>query len=47
MFSAVVWKILGPAFGDAILIRGCGLKTLLDVKHANNQESDRLLVNLH
>ncbi len=47
MISGVLWKIIVPAFGDVILTRGCGLETLLDLKHANNQESDRLLVNLH
>jgi hypothetical protein len=47
MISAVLWKIIGPAFGDVILTRGCGLETLLDLKHANNQESDILFINLH
>jgi hypothetical protein len=46
MFSTALWKIIGPAFGDVILTRGCGLETLLDVKHRNKQEFERLLVNL-
>ncbi len=47
MFSAVVYNIVGPSCEYAILARGCGLEILFDVKHANLQDSNILLVNLH
>jgi hypothetical protein len=47
MFSAVVYNIVGPPCEYAILTRGSGLETLLDAKHANLQDSNRLLVTCH
>ena len=47
MFSAVGYKVAGPPWEYAILTRGCGLETMLDVKHAHLQDSITLLVNLH
>jgi hypothetical protein len=46
MFSAVGYKVVGPPCEFAILTRGYRLETMLDVKHANLQDSITLLVNL-
>ncbi len=47
MFLAVVYNIVGPSCEYAISTQGCGLETMLDVKHANLQDYSRLLVHFH